>query len=98
MLTIPLTGFEDWLRLGVLKVEDAPSTITVSYSARDDIAYPDDDGILTLIFDIEVDAAGMLGTHAYSLKQRAYAKLNLNTEHTLSDLALHFGMQTFSSC
>ncbi len=91
-LTIPLTGFEDWLRLGVIKVEDAPGALTVSYETRDDISYPDDDGILTLIFDIEVDAAGMLGTHAYSLKQTAYAKLNLNTASTLNDLALQFRM------
>ena len=90
MLTIPLTGFEEWLRLGRLKVEHAPDTITVSYRTRDDISYPDDDGMLTLIFDIEVDAAGMLGTHAYSLKQTAYAKLNLNTANTLNDLALQF--------
>jgi hypothetical protein len=91
-LTIPLTGFEEWLRLGVLKVEDAPGTITISYRTRDDISYPGDEGILTLIFDIEVDAAGMLGTHAYSLKQTAYAKLNLNTENSLNDLALQFRM------
>jgi hypothetical protein len=92
MLTIPLTGFEDWLRLGVINVEDAPGAITMSYRTRDDISYPDDDGILTLIFDIEVDAAGMLGTRAYSLKQTAYAKLNLNAANTLNDLALQFLM------
>ncbi|MGM4929648.1 HEPN domain-containing protein [Tardiphaga sp. 619_E2_N8_5] len=92
MLTIPLTGFEDWLRLGVIKVGDAPGAITVSYNTRDDISYPDDDGILTLIFDIEADAAGMLGTHAYSLKQTAYAKLNLNEANTLKDIGLQFQM------
>lgn len=92
MLTIPLTGFEDRLRLGMIKVEDAPGTISVSYRTRDDISYPGDDGILTLIFDIEVHAAGMLGTHAYSLKQTTYAKLTLNTPNTLNDLALQFQM------
>ncbi|UTD29405.1 HEPN domain-containing protein [Bradyrhizobium sp. WD16] len=91
-LTIPLTGFEDWLRLGVIEVEDTPDTITLKYKARDDISYPDGDGTLTLIFDIEVDAAGMLGTHAYSLKQVVYARLNLNTPNTLNDLALQFRM------
>jgi hypothetical protein len=91
-LTIPLRGLEDWFRLGVIKVEDAPGTISVSYRTRDDISYPGDDGILSLIFDIEVDAAEMLGTHAYSLKQTAYAKLSLKLANTLSDLALQFRM------
>ncbi|ULK98497.1 HEPN domain-containing protein [Bradyrhizobium sp. I71] len=92
MLTIPLTGFEDWLRLGVIKVEDTPDGIAMSYRRRDDVSYRDDDGSLTLIFDIEVDTAGMLGTHAYSLRQTAYAKLDFNAANTLNDLALQFQM------
>jgi hypothetical protein len=76
----------------VIKVEDAPGTITVSYRTRDDISYPGDDGILSLIFDIGVDAAGMLGTHACSLKQTAGAKLSLKLANTLSHLALQFRM------
>jgi ApeA N-terminal domain 1 len=91
-LTIPLNGFEDWLRLGVIKIEQTGGSVTATYKAPDDIHYPSDDGTLTLILDVEVDAAGMLGTHAYSLKQTAHARLSLNTARTLSDLALRFGM------
>ena len=91
-LTIPLSGFEEWLRLGVIKVEETGGAITATYRTPDDIVYPSDHGTLSLILDVEVDAAGILGTHAYSLKQTAYARLSLNTAGTLSHLALQFGM------
>jgi hypothetical protein len=90
--TIPLSGFEDWLRLGVIKVEQTGDATTATYKAPDDIVYPGDDGMLSLILDVEADAAGMLGTHAFSLKQTAHARLSLNTAISLSDLAVRFRM------
>lgn len=91
-LTIPLSGFEEWLRLGVIKVERTDEAITATYKVPDDIIYPGDGGTLSLILDVQVDAAGMLGTHAYSLKQTAHARLSSNTASTLSDLAVQFTM------
>jgi ApeA N-terminal domain 1 len=82
--TIPLTGFEDWLRLGVIKVEQTDDAITANYKTPDDVEYSGDDGTLSLILDVEAEAGGMLGTYAYSLKQTAHARLSLNTANTLS--------------
>jgi hypothetical protein len=91
-LTIPLSGFEEWLRLGVIKVEETADTIMASYRTPDDIMYPGEGGTLSLVLDVDVDRTGMLATHAYSLKQSAYARLSLNTASTLSDLAVQFRM------
>jgi hypothetical protein len=88
--TIPLSGFEEWLRLGAINVEQTNEAITASYQTRNDIVYSGRDGSLSLIFNIDVDRAKGFGTYAYSLKQVAYARLSLNTPITLNDLAAQF--------
>jgi hypothetical protein len=38
--SIPLTGFEEWLRLGAIKVEHALGSVTATYKVPDDSLAP----------------------------------------------------------
>lgn len=87
---IPLTGFEEWLRLGRIKAEHAPGSAAASYVAPGDIEYATEDGALALIFNIEAQASGGLGTHAWSVKQTAFGKLSVQSEAPLAAFSRKF--------
>jgi ApeA N-terminal domain 1 len=89
-ITIPLKGYEEWLRLGEIKVEQSAETITATCKVAEDITYPSGRDTLSMTFDAQQDAAGALARHAYSLKLTACATLSFGQPSTLTDLGLQF--------
>jgi hypothetical protein len=91
-LEIPLSGFEEWLRLGSIKLSRADGNISASYEMPNDLTYACDDGSLVIVFDVDTDRSGMLGTHAFSLKESASLRLHLNRACPLGELQMQYGM------
>lgn len=91
-LEIPLGGFEAWLRLGAIKVSNTDGKISARYEKPDDLMYSVDSETLSIVFNVEDDSSGMLGTHAFSLKESASLRLRLNRAYGLSDLSVQYVM------
>lgn len=90
-LEIPLSGFEEWLRLGTIEVSYAGGNISARYEKPNGLTYAYDRGILKIAFEVHADESGIPGTYAFSLKQSALLQLHLSSACALRDLRMQYG-------
>lgn len=57
-IIVPLTGFEEWLRLTAIKVTSSRRVVSVKYKRPKDAVFPTGDGRLSVYFDIVADLSG----------------------------------------
>jgi ApeA N-terminal domain 1 len=73
-LIVPLSGYEEWLRLGAIKVVRTRRTVSAKYKWPKKAAYRLADGSLTIEFDLGGKAPFASGTEV-SMKETAAASL-----------------------
>jgi hypothetical protein len=74
-LIIPLSGFEEWLRLGAIKVVQTPRTISVKYKRPKKATYRSADGSLAIDFEIDDHSSSAVFSGDVSMKETALASL-----------------------
>lgn len=76
-LVIPLSGYEEWLRLKALEVGRTRRTVSVKYKRPKNSKYDLADGSLTIEFDIDGQSTGGMFGKSVSLKETAAAVFRL---------------------
>ncbi|HZL29733.1 MAG TPA: HEPN domain-containing protein [Pseudolabrys sp.] len=82
-LEIPLDGFEEWLRLGAIKVVRSKRMISANYKWPKESTYRCDNVKMSLAFDISGKASARLFGDEFTIKETASIALQFNAPSTL---------------
>lgn len=89
-ILIPLSGYEDWLRLRAIKINRRQSAVSAKYKKPKDWRYRLSNGSLSIQFSIEGHSSGgMFGTEVL-MKAKASACLVYNKPLSLDEIKTHY--------
>jgi len=89
-IIVPLTGFEEWLRLAAIKVTSSNRMVSIKYKRPKDAVYPTADGKLSIHFESAGDSSGAVFGTALSLKETASAALRFTKSLAIKDLIAQY--------
>jgi hypothetical protein len=89
-IIIPLSGFEEWLRLAAIKVTPSKRVVSIKYKRPKDAIYPTADGRLSIHFESDVSSSGTVFGTALTLKETASAALRFKKPRAIADLIAQY--------
>jgi hypothetical protein len=89
-LIIPLSGYEEWLRLNAIKVVRTRRTVSVKYKWPKDANYRLTDGSLTIDFELDGQSSGALSGAEVSMKETASASLRFSKPLDLDSIKTQY--------
>lgn len=90
-LTIPLTGFEDWLSLSSIDTTRTTKKLVVTHKTQKNIKYTlDDSSTITIAFDLFAPMFGKQKNHTINITEKINFKYLSKTKKTSSELRKYF--------
>jgi ApeA-like protein/HEPN superfamily Apea-like protein len=89
-LIVPLSGYEEWLRLGAIKVVRTRRTVSAKYKWPKKASYHFADGSLTINFELDGQSSGAIFGTEVSMKETASASLRFTKPRDLEGIKTQY--------
>lgn len=91
-IQVSLKGFEEWLRLGSIKLDRTESDISAKHELPKNISYPLDEGTLSIEYDISGPYFGKHSTHNLTLSEEASICYTPKQSSSLEEMRTLYGL------
>lgn len=89
---VDLKGFEEWLRLGSIRVKRSKRTLQAKYHHPKRIDYPLDNGKLALIYDLFGPRFGDRREDTLNLRESVTLRIRQNKKVTITETTEYYGL------